>query len=229
MLRTEVDDVVARQQRTFPAATGQVSFSELGRELIGQDIDNLQAALGSHGISQGFLNTLSPGSGSRIADDHYESVDAFLDAWVDVMAPEYRAIADAGLVLQVDDPSIAENFDQITPEPSIEDYLEFTRKRVDAVNRALAGIDRSQVRFHLCWGSWHGTHTTDLALAVEAVDGSAVAGVQWHPGLVESAGDEVDGVIARSVAVAREQRHHAAASDRPQAGGVQDRTAHGLV
>lgn len=150
------------EQRTFPAATGPVSFSDLGRELVDQDVRNLGAALGAHGYGQGFLNTLSPGSGSRIADDHYASVDDFLDAWVEVMRPEYRAIADAGLILQVDDPSIAENFDQINPEPSIEDYLEFTGKRIDAVNRALEGIDREQVRFHLCWGSWHGPHTTDL-------------------------------------------------------------------
>lgn len=149
-------------QRTFPAATGPVSYTDLGRELVAQDIDNLSAALAAHGIEQGFLNTLSPGSGSRIIDDHYDTVDDFLDAWVEVMRPEYRAIADAGLILQVDDPSIAENFDQINPEPSIEDYLAFTRKRVDAVNRALEGIDREQVRFHLCWGSWHGPHTTDL-------------------------------------------------------------------
>ncbi|MCL6421875.1 cobalamin-independent methionine synthase II family protein [Brachybacterium sp. JHP9] len=151
------------KQNVFPAATGPIGFSDLGHALIEQDIDNLRAALSASGYEQGFLNSLSPGSASRIQDDHYGDVDAFLDAWVDVMRPEYQAIADAGLVIQVDDPSLAENFDQITPEPSVEDYLAFTAKRVDALNRALAGIPEEQVRLHLCWGSWHGPHTTDFA------------------------------------------------------------------
>ena len=154
--------ITVGSQPTFPAATGPIAFSDTGRELIAQDIANVKSALDAAGYEHGFLNSLSPGSGSRINDDHYGDVDAFLDAWVEVMRPEYEAIAAAGLTVQVDDPSIAENFDQINPEPSIEDYLEFTRKRVDAVNRALEGVPTEQTRFHLCWGSWHGPHTTDI-------------------------------------------------------------------
>ena len=149
-------------QTTFPAATGEIAYSDTGRELVAQDIANVRAALDDSGYAGGFLNSLSPGSGSRIVDAHYGDVDAFLDAWVEVMRPEYEAIAASGLTVQVDDPSIAENFDQINPEPSIEDYLAFTRKRVDAVNRALANVPTEQTRFHLCWGSWHGPHTTDI-------------------------------------------------------------------
>ena len=149
-------------QTTFPAATGEIAYSHTGRELVAQDIANVRAALDDSGYAGGFLNSLSPGSGSRIVDAHYGDVDAFLDAWVEVMRPEYEAIAASGLTVQVDDPSIAENFDQINPEPSIEDYLAFTRKRVDAVNRALANVPTEQTRFHLCWGSWHGPHTTDI-------------------------------------------------------------------
>lgn len=67
-------------------------------------------------------------------------------------------------MLQIDDPSIAENWDQINPGPSIEDYRAFTRIRVEALNHALRGLDTSRVRFHLCWGSWHGPHTTDIEL-----------------------------------------------------------------
>lgn len=151
-------------QTTFPAATGPVAYSETGRELVAQDIANAQAAFDAAGYEHGFLNSLSPGSGSRIVDAHYGDVDSFLDAWVEVMRPEYEAIAAAGLTVQVDDPSIAENWDQINPEPSVEDYLAFTRKRVDAVNRALVNVPTEQTRFHLCWGSWHGPHTTDIEL-----------------------------------------------------------------
>ena len=149
-------------QPTFPAATSAIAYSDTGRELVAQDVANFRAALDSAGFANGYLAALSPGSGSRINDDHYGDVDSFLDAWVEVMRPEYEAIAAAGLTVQVDDPSIAENWDQINPEPSVADYVEFTRKRVDAVNRALVNVPTEQTRFHLCWGSWHGPHTTDI-------------------------------------------------------------------
>lgn len=154
--------ITVGEQKVFPAATGPISYSEKGRELVQTDIRNFQTALDAAGYTTGFLSSLSPGSGSRIANEHYDSVDDFLDAWVEVMRPEYKAITDAGLTIQIDDPSIAENWDQINPEPSIPDYLEFTQKRADAINRALEGIPQEQVRFHLCWGSWHGPHTTDI-------------------------------------------------------------------
>jgi 5-methyltetrahydropteroyltriglutamate--homocysteine methyltransferase len=67
-------------------------------------------------------------------------------------------------VVQIDDPSIAENWDQINPAPSIEDYRAFTRIRVEALNYALRDLPEDQIRFHLCWGSWHGPHTTDIEL-----------------------------------------------------------------
>lgn len=79
-----------------------------------------------------------------------------------MLREEYRAVIDAGLILQIDDPSIAENWDQINPEPSLEDYRTFTRIRVEALNHALRGLPQDRIRFHLCWGSWHGPHTTDI-------------------------------------------------------------------
>ena len=154
--------VTVGSQPTFPAATGPISYSDTGHELVAQDIANFRAALEKTGYERGYLAALSPGSGSRINDDHYGDEDAFLDAWVEVMRPEYEAIAAAGLTVQIDDPSIAENWDQINPEPSVEDYVAFTRKRVEAVNRALVNVPTEQTRFHLCWGSWHGPHTTDI-------------------------------------------------------------------
>ena len=80
------------------------------------------------------------------------------------MREEYKAILDAGLILQLDDPSIAENWDQVNPEPSVQAYKRFTMIRVEALNHALRGLPRERVRFHLCWGSWHGPHVTDIPL-----------------------------------------------------------------
>jgi len=147
----------------FPATTGPLRY--IGQQAIAADIANLKAGLESAGAEQGFLTALSPGSASRIANRHYGSEEEHIWAWAEVLREEYRAIVDAGLIVQIDDPSLAENFDQINPEPSIEDYLAFTRIRVEALNHAIRGLPEEQVRLHLCWGSWHGPHTTDIALA----------------------------------------------------------------
>ena len=97
-------------------------------------------------------------------NEYYASDEEHIFAWADALREEYRAIVEAGLIVQLDDPSLAENFDQITPEPSIADYQAFTQIRIDAINHAIAGLPKEQVRLHLCWGSWHGPHTTDVAL-----------------------------------------------------------------
>ncbi|MDR8020292.1 cobalamin-independent methionine synthase II family protein [Nesterenkonia aerolata] len=144
----------------FPATVGELAYT--GQEQIASDIANFRAGLDAAGLETGFMTSIAPGSGARIADRHYRDEEAHLYAWAEVLREEYRAIIDAGLILQIDDPSIAENWDQITPEPSIEDYRRFTQLRVEAINYALRGLPQEQVRFHLCWGSWHGPHTTDI-------------------------------------------------------------------
>ncbi|MBM7387928.1 5-methyltetrahydropteroyltriglutamate--homocysteine methyltransferase [Clavibacter michiganensis] len=144
----------------FPSATGPVSYT--GHAAIQADIAHLKAGLAANGYEEGFLTSLSPGSASRIGNLHYATEEEFIWACADAMREEYVAIIDAGLVLQIDDPSIAENWDQINPEPSVEDYVAFTRIRVEALNHALRGLPQERIRFHLCWGSWHGPHTTDI-------------------------------------------------------------------
>ncbi len=146
----------------FPKATGPLTYT--GHDAIAADVANMRAALDATGATSGFLTSLAPGSAARLADEHYRDDRAYLFAWADVLREEYRAIIDAGLVLQVDDPSIAENWDQIEPEPSLDDYLAFTQLRVDALNHALRDLPKDRIRFHLCWGSWHGPHTTDLPM-----------------------------------------------------------------
>ena len=68
------------------------------------------------------------------------------------------------LILQLDDPGIAENWDAIDPEPSVEAYKRFTMVRVEALNHAIRGLPQDRVRFHLCWGSWHGPHVDGLPM-----------------------------------------------------------------
>lgn len=144
----------------FPSTTAELTWR--GQGAIASDIANLRAGLDAAGLETGFLTSLSPGSGARIPNRHYATEEEHIWAWAAVMRREYKAITDAGLIVQIDDPSVAENWDQISPEPSVEDYRRFTQIRIDALNWALEGIPEEQVRFHLCWGSWHGPHTTDI-------------------------------------------------------------------
>lgn len=152
-----------RNATQFPSTTGEITYK--GQELVAADIANLKAALAATGATEGFITSISPGSAARIVNDYYATDEEHVWAWARALREEYKAITDAGLVLQIDDPSMAENFDAVNPEPSIEDYLAFTRTRLEALNWALEGIPEEQIRFHLCWGSWHGPHTTDLPFA----------------------------------------------------------------
>lgn len=147
---------------TWPVCIGPLSYS--GHAAIASDIANFKAALAASGVEEGFMTSIGPASCARIGNDHYRSDDEFVFACAEAMREEYKAIVDAGLILQIDDPAIAENFDQINPEPTAEEYRRFTMPKVEALNHALKGLPRDRIRFHLCWGSWHGPHTTDIPM-----------------------------------------------------------------
>ena len=145
-----------------PICDGPVTY--IGQAAIQADIAHLKAALSAAGVSEGFMTAIAPGSAARLGNVHYKTDDEFLFACADAMREEYKAIVGAGLVLQLDDPGIAENWDQIVPEPSLEAYKRFTMVRVEALNHAIKGLPKDRIRFHLCWGSWHGPHVTDLPM-----------------------------------------------------------------
>jgi 5-methyltetrahydropteroyltriglutamate--homocysteine methyltransferase len=146
-----------------PVCRGPITYQ--GQQDVRRDIADLKAAMAATGVADGFLNSVAPGSCARFGNEYYADDDEMMYACADAMREEYTAIIDAGLVLQLDDPAIAENWDQINPAPSVEDYRRFTRKRIEALNHAIRGLPSERIRFHLCWGSWHGPHTTDIPLA----------------------------------------------------------------
>jgi 5-methyltetrahydropteroyltriglutamate--homocysteine methyltransferase len=151
----------------LPVCTGPLTYT--GQAEIERDIANLKAGLEASGAGTGFLCSIGPGSASRVGNEHYETDEEFVWACAEAMREEYLAITNAGLTVQIDEPSFAENWDQFDPEPSLEDYRTFTRVRIEALNHALRGIPQELTRFHCCWGSWHGPHTTDIELR-EIVD-----------------------------------------------------------
>jgi len=145
-----------------PVCVGPLSYA--GHDMIRHDIANFKSALAASGVEEGFMTAVAPGSCSRIGNRYYKSEEEFLYACAEAMREEYKAIVEAGIVLQLDDPAIAENWDMINPEPRVEDYKNFSRVRVDALNHAIRGLPKDRIRFHLCWGSWHGPHVTDIAM-----------------------------------------------------------------
>ncbi|HML09269.1 MAG TPA: cobalamin-independent methionine synthase II family protein [Stellaceae bacterium] len=136
----------------------------IGHDAIQADIARVKEALSAAGIEEGFMTAIAPGSASRIPNRYYKSDEEFLFACADAMREEYKAILDAGLILQIDDPAVAENWDMVNPEPSVADYKKFTMTLVEALNHALKGLPQDRIRFHLCWGSWHGPHMTDIPM-----------------------------------------------------------------
>lgn len=147
-----------------PAPVCVAPITYTGHDATATDIANFKAAMQAAGIEEGFMSSVAPGSASRIANAYYKTEEELLYACADAMREEYKAIVDAGLILQLDDPAIAENWDMVNPEPTVEDYRKFSMVRVEALNHAIKGLPEDRIRFHLCWGSWHGPHMTDIPM-----------------------------------------------------------------
>ncbi len=147
---------------TTPVCTAPLRYA--GHEMIKADIAHFKAALAAAGVAEGFMTAVAPGSCSRIGNTHYKTEEEFLFACADAMREEYRAIVEAGVVLQLDDPALAENWDMINPEPSVDDYRKYSMRLIEALNHSIRGLPPDRIRLHLCWGSWHGPHVTDVGL-----------------------------------------------------------------
>jgi 5-methyltetrahydropteroyltriglutamate--homocysteine methyltransferase len=147
-----------------PLVKGPIKYK--GQELIARDIANLKAGLKAAGLGTegAWMNAIAPASCARMPNEYYKSEEELLYACADAVREEYKAIIDAGFVVQLDDPAIGENWDQQKNEPSVEGYRRYTRMQIDALNHAIKGLPSSKIRFHLCWGSWHGPHTTDIPM-----------------------------------------------------------------
>jgi 5-methyltetrahydropteroyltriglutamate--homocysteine methyltransferase len=141
----------------------------VGHAAVQADVDALRGALTDVPVEEAFLSAVAPGTIEHwLRNDHYPTDEAHVYAIADAMAQEYRAIVDAGFVLQVDDPDLLDAW-QIHTAMTVAEYRRFAELRVDALNHALRGIPPERVRLHVCWGSYHGPHRHDLPLA-EVVD-----------------------------------------------------------
>lgn len=148
-----------------PMCTGPIVYT--GHEALRRDLANLKAAADAAGVKESFAASIAPGSLEmfcRAQNSYYPTAETFLEAIAVAMREEYRAIVETGFVLQLDDPGLPGAWDMLDPRPSLEEYRRYALLRVEILNHALEGIPEDRVRYHICWGSWHGPHITDIPL-----------------------------------------------------------------
>jgi 5-methyltetrahydropteroyltriglutamate--homocysteine methyltransferase len=137
-----------------------------GMAALQREIDALRDALDGHPPADAFLTTTAPASievGRR--NEYYTTQEDFVVALADALRVEYEAIAAAGFQIQIDDAWLAALWDRIGIQMGLEAYTRYCMMRVEALNQALANIPEEQIRYHLCWGSWHGPHLYDIPMA----------------------------------------------------------------
>jgi 5-methyltetrahydropteroyltriglutamate--homocysteine methyltransferase len=142
--------------------TGPVEYT--GHARIKRDIDNLKAAVAGTD-TEAFMPAVSPATLQILPNAHYKTPEDYTWALAEAIRDEYKAIVDAGLILQIDDPAIVDIYDWwFSLKDDMAGYRKWAAFQVEALNHALEGIPEDRVRFHICWGSWHGPHKTDVPL-----------------------------------------------------------------
>jgi 5-methyltetrahydropteroyltriglutamate--homocysteine methyltransferase len=142
---------------------GPIAYT--GQAELQRDIDNFKSALKSVKVAEAFLPVAAPAS--VIPDrknEYYKSDEELIRAIGAAMRTEYRMIIDAGFVLQLDDARAAVTYDRMVPPASFSDYHKWLALQVEVLNDAIAGLPPDRIRYHVCWGSWPGPHTTDVPL-----------------------------------------------------------------
>jgi 5-methyltetrahydropteroyltriglutamate--homocysteine methyltransferase len=145
--------------------SGPIAY--IGQQAVANDLASFRAALAEAGVQpeEIFMCALAPGWLEHFFhNEYYPNDEEYVFALADAFKHEYKAILDAGFILQIDDPALPDTYDMIVPNPSIEVYRKFAEVRIDALNHALQGLPEDRIRYHICWGSWHGPHTHDLPL-----------------------------------------------------------------
>ena len=142
---------------------GPIAYT--GQAELTRDIDNFKAALAAVKVEEAFLPVAAPAS--VIPDrknEYYRSDEECLVAIAAAMRTEYKMIVDAGLLLQLDDARTAVTYDRVVPPASFGDYRKWVARHVEVLNHAIEGLPADRMRYHVCWGSWPGPHTTDVPL-----------------------------------------------------------------
>jgi 5-methyltetrahydropteroyltriglutamate--homocysteine methyltransferase len=164
----ELDAKEAVATTTEATCVGPIKYT--GQAELQRDINNFKAALKNVKVEEGFLPVAAPAS--VIPDrknEYYRSDEELQTAIAEAMRTEYKMIVDAGFLLQLDDARSAVTYDRMVPPASFADYRKWLARQVDILNHAIEGLPADRIRYHVCWGSWPGPHTSDVPLK-EIVD-----------------------------------------------------------
>jgi 5-methyltetrahydropteroyltriglutamate--homocysteine methyltransferase len=148
---------------TNAVCVGPIKYT--GQAELQRDIDNFKAALKTVKVEEAFLPVAAPAS--VIPDrknEYYKSDEELQTAIAEAMRTEYKMIVDAGFLLQLDDARSAVTYDRMVPPASFADYRKWLSRQVDILNHAIEGLPADRIRYHVCWGSWPGPHTSDVPL-----------------------------------------------------------------
>ncbi len=159
----ELDAKEAVATTTEAICVGPIKYT--GQAELQRDIDNFKAALKNTKVEEGFLPVAAPAS--VIPDrknEYYKSDEELQAAIAQAMRTEYKMIVDAGFVVQLDDARSAVTYDRMVPPGSFADYRRWLSQQVDILNHAIEGLPADRIRYHVCWGSWPGPHTSDVPL-----------------------------------------------------------------
>ena len=144
------------------ACTGPITY--IGSARVAADIANLKAALAGREVAEAFLPAIAPSNvEGRQANAYYKTDEEYLFAIAEAMREEYRAIVDAGFLLQIDDPRLVTYY-IASPTSTVEECRRWAAVRVEALNHALRGLPRERVRFHTCYSINMGPRVHDMQL-----------------------------------------------------------------
>ena len=169
----EFPELVEVLMRRFPkrsrmqnAPQAQAELRYIDTTAITREIERFKHSAGSAGaFVESFMTAPSPGIiSSTMLNGYYASQEAYLAALAREMGKEYRAITDAGLILQIDSPDLAMDRSMFYRDASDSEFVKAAEMNVGALNQALNGISPDRVRLHVCWGNWDGPHIYDVAL-----------------------------------------------------------------
>jgi 5-methyltetrahydropteroyltriglutamate--homocysteine methyltransferase len=145
-------------------AAGPITYSGLAE--LQQDIDDFKDALRGVKVEEAFLPVAAPSS--VIPDrknEYYKNDEELQQAIGDAMHTEYKTIIDAGLLVQLDDARAAVSYDRMVPPKSLKEYRAWLARQVEITNHAIKGLPPEKIRYHICWGSWPGPHSSDVPFA----------------------------------------------------------------
>ena len=136
-----------------------------GRETSDREVALVKSAVeeAGHSVEDFFFPIISCGwLGHSVWNEYYATEEEYVYAMAEFFRADYEAVADAGFILQIDDPDLVDAFCMFWPPISIEEYRKYVTLRIDALNYSLRNVPEEQIRYHTCWGSWHTPHVTDL-------------------------------------------------------------------